>query len=67
MVVLWTRSCCASLAGLRNRFWQCLQKCAIAPGIAGVDCTALDGTSDALLEAMPSGKSGTSSNCRDEG
>ena len=56
----WTRcSCCASLPGLRNRFWQCPQTCTIAPGAA-----ALAGTSDALLEAMAS--IGPSSSCRRE-
>ena len=28
--VAWTRSCCASLPGLRNRFSQCPQACTIA-------------------------------------
>ena len=55
----WSRcSCCASLPGLRNRFWQCPQTCTI-PGAA-----ALAGTSDALLEAMAS--IGPSSSCRRE-
>ena len=58
-LVVWTRSCCASLAGLRNRFWQCPQKCTIALGVAEVETAAVDGTSDALLEAIPI----PSSNC----
>ena len=52
----WTLSCCASLPGLRNRFWQCPQTCTFAPVIAGVKPTALDGPSDALLEPSPSSK-----------
>ena len=60
----WTRSCCASLAGLRKRFWQCPQMCTIAADIAGVELAVLDSTSIALLKAMASCKSGPSSNCR---
>ena len=62
-------SCCASLAGPRNRFWQCPQKCTIAPGVARVEPAALDGTSEALLEAVASGISGPPSNvnCRGGG
>ena len=69
LAVVWTRSCCASLAGLRNRFWQCPQKCTIAPGVARVEPAALDGTSEALLEAVASGISGPPSNvnCRGGG
>ena len=63
--VAWTRcSCCASLPGLRNRFWQCPQKCSVPPCAAGVEPAALAGPSDALLEAMAS--IGPSSSCRRE-
>ena len=66
LAVVWTRSCCASLAGLRNRFWQCPQKCTVAPGVARVEPAALDDTSEVLLEAVASGISGPPSNvnCR---
>ena len=53
----WTRSCCASLPGLRNRFWQCPHKCTITAAAADVESAVPDCPSDALLEAMPS-------NCR---
>ena len=52
--VAWTRPCCASLPGLRNRFWQCPQKCTITATAADVESAVLDSPSDALLEAMPS-------------
>ena len=56
--VAWTRSCCASLPGLRNRFWQCPHKCTVTTADAEVEPAVLDCPSDALPEAMPS------SNCR---
>ena len=56
----WTRSCCASLPGLRNRFSQCLQMGPVAP-VAGVAPASPAGTSAALLEAVASG--GPSSGC----
>jgi hypothetical protein len=55
--VVWSRSCCASLPGLRNRFWHCPQKCTITAA-AEVAPAVLDCPSDTLPEAMPS------SNCR---
>ena len=58
VVYAWTRSCCASLPGLRNRFWQCLHKCTVTISNAEVEPAVLDCPSDALPEAMPS------SNCR---
>ena len=57
---MWTRSCCASLPGLRNRFSQCPQTCTVAPD-AGVEPTPLNCTSDALPEAAAS--VGPSSSC----
>ena len=50
---MWTRSCCASLLGLLNRFSQCLQTCTVAPG-AGIGAASPGSTSDALLDAVAS-------------
>ena len=66
-LVAWTRSCCASLAGLRNRFLQCPQMCSIAADIAGVELAVLDSTSVALLEAMAPCKIGPACNCHGGG
>ena len=48
---MWTRSCCASLPGLRNRFSQCPQTCTVVPVRARFTC-ALDLTTAAVLAAV---------------
>ena len=52
--MVWTRSCCASLPGLRNRFWQCPHKCTAVAVAAMVGPAALDELLDGMSDTLPS-------------